>query len=709
MSVKAFRTTLLALLSAATCPLFGDGLATAEAVSSALKDPANTNRTFSFRGTLRGYYATENNGWICSVGDATNSVEMLGNTSSFPHEDFLKANRIAPGDEVAVSGFIQTVNGRTEAHHTRIDWTATGRTGTLPLLSPTEIYAPRSLRRLVRVRGIVRDAARDESDPNFIHLTLADAQGSAQAMIIQPTFLKADFLSLIGCEVIACGICSDNTTGLRRHIGRLLSISGLENVEVVAGPKAFADAPELKALNHSLPLVISGSGFHRTEGTVLASWNGTTFLLKTDDGEIVRVHLQANEPPPCGTRVEALGLPVTDYYHINLIHATWQSSTRPPLVLPPPRETTPQALLLNDKGYPQLMMPHHGEIIRLVGIVRYLPATAAPGARLQIESNGQLVSVEANPLAESLKDLSLGSKVAISGACVMNADDWHIDSTVRPPAGFFLVPRTESDLLVLSHPSWWTPKRLMSALILGLGALLSISIWNVMLNRRAKAKGRELASEHLARAASELKVRERTRLAVELHDALSQTLTGISMQIDTAAGLVRDPATKLSRCLTLASRTIDACRTELRNTLWDLRNAALDEPNFNTAIHKTLRQNLSDTALAIRFPVSRQGLPDETVHAVLRIIRELVSNAFRHGKATRIRIAGIRDAHELKFAVRDNGCGFDPETAPGICEGHFGLQGISERLEHLDGSLDLRSAPGRGTRVCVTIPLPDFP
>ena len=60
----------------------------------------------------------------------------------------------------------------------------------------------------------------------------------------------------------------------------------------------------------------------------------------------------------------------------------------------------------------------------------------------------------------------------------------------------------------------------------------------------------------------------------------------------------------------------------------------------------------------------------------------------------------------LRFSVRDNGCGFDPHSASGIAEGHYGLLGIQERIEALEGEFNIDSFPGKGTNVRMSIKLP---
>ena len=324
---------------------------------------------------------------------------------------------------------------------------------------------------------------------------------------------------------------------------------------------------------------------------------------------------------------------------------------------------------------------------------------------MQIESDGQIVAIDDSMLFQTRVPIEIGCRVSISGVCIMVMDDLDIEFGTQTKARFLIVPRMADDIVVISRPPWWTPGRLMTLIGVFALALLGTIGWNVSLNHRAKAKGEELAAEQLALVTSELKVNERTRLAVELHDALSQTLTGVSMQIDTAAGLLEGKMPAAKRCLDLASRTIDSCRMELRNTLRDLRSAALDEPDMNTAIRKSLYQSVVGIDLSVRFNIPRETFSDNTAHAILKIVRELASNAIRHGKATSVRIAGTVDDDKVLFSVKDNGCGFDPDLAPGIGEGHFGLQGIEERLERLNGAMSIESTPGAGAKVTVTIPV----
>ena len=79
-------------------------------------------------------------------------------------------------------------------------------------------------------------------------------------------------------------------------------------------------------------------------------------------------------------------------------------------------------------------------------------------------------------------------------------------------------------------------------------------------------------------------------------------------------------------------------------------------------------------------------------------------NAVRHGGAKRIWIAGECSDGHIAFSVRDDGCGFDASSAPGPRDGHFGLQGIRERVRAAKGKIEVESAPGKGTKITVTMP-----
>ncbi len=100
-------------------------------------------------------------------------------------------------------------------------------------------------------------------------------------------------------------------------------------------------------------------------------------------------------------------------------------------------------------------------------------------------------------------------------------------------------------------------------------------------------------------------------------------------------------------------------------------------------------------------------LAPKTEAELLRIAQEAVTNAVRHAKASHIAIELRFSARALEMMVQDDGCGFDgqPHAQSSGPEGHFGLTGMRERVAEIGGTLEIDSAPGRGTRVTANVPL----
>ena len=269
--------------------------------------------------------------------------------------------------------------------------------------------------------------------------------------------------------------------------------------------------------------------------------------------------------------------------------------------------------------------------------------------------------------------------------------------------GFSIIPRSTADITILRHPPWWTTGRLLAVIGALVALLVAILAWNLSLRILAEKRGRKLFHEQAAHLQANLKVEERTRLAVELHDSISQTLTGIALLVDSAARANADGNTGAGRFLDTVRQMLASCRRELQGCLWDLRSRTFEEKDLAEAVSRTITPNVGNAKVFCRFNVPPRLLTESVTHSVLRIIRELVVNAVRHGHATSVRIAGEYQGGTLRFSVADNGEGFDAYATPGPAQGHFGLQGIRERLNDFNGHMKIRSVPGKGTKVSVSM------
>ena len=429
--------------------------------------------------------------------------------------------------------------------------------------------------------------------------------------------------------------------------------------------------------------------------------------MRTAQDEICRVELSENILPAYGDTIEVTGFPESDLYHLNLVRATWKKAV--PISNPqdPTVASAPEGIMIGDELPGIIDIRYHGKAICASGIIRSLPGRDSADGIMYVQDGQSTISVDISSNRDLANRLSVGCRIRATGTCVIDTPNWTPNALCQKLDRFLLIVRTPADIEILSRPSWWTSTRLLTAGGVLVTLLAVILIWNRSLIVLAERRGRELLREQIGRIRATLKVDERTRLAVDLHDSLSQNLTGISLQLDLVNRLTGGANPTVAKHLDIAARTLQSCRNELRGCIWDLRSQALDALSMEDAIRMTLRPHLDAAKLSLRFPIPRRKLDDNTAHTLLRVIRELVSNALRHGAAKSVRIAGAMEDGRLAVSVQDDGAGFDPSTRPNSGAGHFGLDGIRERLRHFDGKLTIDSSPGNGTKVTFTICLPN--
>ena len=558
----------------------------------------------------------------------------------------------------------------------------------------------------LKLSGRVRDAFTDERDEKFRFLVIDSTNGMFYAAVYDDRLDEKTLAGMAGAVVSVCGIQDHGGPyNPRKMLGPHLLVLSADDVKVVSpGPKDPFDVPELHYFYGPRPEDVPERRRNCVRGYVLAVWRRNRLLLSTDSGLgflalTVKVTLAGDDAPRAGDSIEAAGFVETDLYHLNLSRAVWRRCA--PCAAPniEPVSVRADDILEEKRGRRLVKTDFHGRTLKLRGVVQ-----SPPGAdgRMFVQDGDTLVPVELGEATAEVR-ADAGAEVEVTGVCVLEIENWRPSAVFPQVDGFFLVVRGPEDVVVVRPPPWWTPAKFI-ALIAALAAILvTLALWNVSLRVLAERRGRRLAVEQIRREKSVLKTQERTRLAIELHDLLSQSLTGISYAVATAGRLSeRDPAAARSS-LGIAAKSLASCREELRNCLWDLRSRTLEERDFAEAIRKTLTPHLGAAVLAVRFRVPRAQLTDSVAHSVLSILRELATNAVRHGGASKIDIAGAMDGGRLSFSLADDGRGFDPDAAPGYREGHYGLLGVRERVSSMEGSVEIESAPGRGTKVTVRI------
>ena len=684
-------TASLAAVSILTCAHAAEVLTSAAAVTHAVAC-ARSNGTFRVCGRI--VYARDD---IDSGGRVFVAEDASGATVVRCDKDDEQAKCLSPGDVAHFEGeFRINGSGKCLSLNRKCNLVSHGEPPTPTDATITDLLDGKLDFKPTRITGTLRDATFSETFPGWIILVICgqrerifvSVQGTAQTL--------EQFRNLIGAKVSATGVCTPSDPSARMKVGRTFKVAHVADVTELK-PQTGDDGriPKLSSIVSTRESEIAALGYHQTQGRVVAAWQGKKALVRTDDGSFVGLEFAKPGLPRFGETIRAVGLPESDLFRFNLVNASWETVAPPTPDAQPPTPVTPDEIIRRLNGYNLVNSSFHGRPVSIVGIVRSLSSEGAQ--QIHIECDGHLLLVDAGVLKAMPNDLVVGSRIKVNGTCILEHEKHRRPSAFPQLQNFLLVLRTPDDVVVLDRPPWWTANRLLGVI----GVLVSILFGVIVANWLQKRK-----ASLLARLATDLKVEERTRLAVELHDSLAQNLTGVSFEIDTAEKLADENPAAMHEHLGRAARTLKSCRDELRNCLWDLRNRALEESSMDEAIRQTLAPHVAGVEVAIRFNVPRERISDNTAHAILRIIRELTINAIRHGHATKIGIAGGVEGEKMAFSVRDNGSGFDPASAPGFAEGHYGIVGISERIEAFEGEFTIESAHGKGTRAAIALKLP---
>ncbi len=637
---------------------------------------------------------------VFAVDDWNGGAAFLINETSNPK------CRIHPGDIIRASG--RTAIGTNKT--IRRNCTA------IEVLGKTEPPAPiptsvkdladgKMDNRFVKVEATLRDVFPDKIDPTVVFFVLQDGGDTTVCHWPSDAANVSHLRSIVGARVEATGVCTSYQGGHRVLGGRTLRMNGVDDIKILQPPpKDEFDLPGIVGLRKLDPSRVAQAGRCRANGTVIATWGRNKLLIKNNWSELTDVELDTDNLPPCMTMIEVAGLPASDLYRIKLLRAKWRKALGPPLKTEPAEDVKVKALFADKHDRLRYDSLWHGRTIRIRGTVKAMTSGDYTDGRFFLESDSFMLPVDTTPAPTAIKLVKVGYQVEVTGVCIMEGENWSPYSAFPQIHGVLLVVRTPDDIHVIDRPSWWTARRLLAALAILLIILGGILFWNIQLRKAVRKREIELKQEIFNHVNSDMKIRERNNLSIELHDSLSQGLTGVSMEIDTARRLTDDPA-GITRHLKLAARSLKSCRDELKACIHDLRTNTLGDCDMDESIRRTLVPFISDTELSIRFNVPRNLISDNIAHNVLRIIRELVVNAVRHGQASSVKIAGSIAGQTLCFSVQDNGCGFDPTTCPGPDQGHFGLQGIRERLKRLNGSLTIGSKGINGTRAAVIIEL----
>ena len=197
--------------------------------------------------------------------------------------------------------------------------------------------------------------------------------------------------------------------------------------------------------------------------------------------------------------------------------------------------------------------------------------------------------------------------------------------------------------------------------------------------------------------------REKASLARELHDQLGGILTPAKMDLSWLQARLGEDAQyahKLARLSALIDQGIDLKRRIIEN----LRPSLLDHLGFGAAVQWYVDETCSAANIQHRVTIAKhERLPSDLEIALYRVVQESVTNAIRHAKARNLELVVERTGNGLRISVSDDGIGI--EDMDRARKRSHGLASMSERMRAIQGTLDIRSGAGEGTRVEAFLPL----
>lgn len=242
------------------------------------------------------------------------------------------------------------------------------------------------------------------------------------------------------------------------------------------------------------------------------------------------------------------------------------------------------------------------------------------------------------------------------------------------------------------------------AFLLVAGGLIAYLLYSRQQFRNRVRLQTQLAEsrETAARAVIDAEERERQRIASDLHDGVGQLLSSALLSLNTLLKKVPIAANERPQ----AERTV-ALVTESYNEVRSISHQMVPNALLKSGLVASVRDfldTLNSDELAVSLSVSGMSDPlnEQTETFVYRILQEAVNNVVKSARASKLNVQLVKDAEGLQLSVEDNGAGFNVNAAK--AKG-MGLQNIATRVNFLKGTLDIDSAPGRGTVMVIWIPV----
>jgi PAS domain S-box-containing protein len=264
---------------------------------------------------------------------------------------------------------------------------------------------------------------------------------------------------------------------------------------------------------------------------------------------------------------------------------------------------------------------------------------------------------------------------------------WHAEQTVLPRHG---KPISTLESAFLIRDDNGNPFR------------IAVVISDITERKRAEeaVRNEQRTLKHLLQSSDH----ERQLIAYEIHDGLAQQLAGALMQFEVFAHLKSTQAEQAEDAFRAGVALLRQGHFEARRLIAGVRPPILDESGVVEGIaHLVHEQNLgTQQKIDFRSRVDFKRLVPSLENSIYRIAQEGLMNACQHSQSGKVQVSLVQHGDTVSIEIRDWGVGFDAKAAS---KNRFGLEGIRQRARLLGGKCSIRSAPGKGTRIAVELPV----
>lgn len=254
--------------------------------------------------------------------------------------------------------------------------------------------------------------------------------------------------------------------------------------------------------------------------------------------------------------------------------------------------------------------------------------------------------------------------------------------------------------------------RVSNILLFTLTLIFALLLINALLSERQSREQLERVYQELETTHAQLRqyalriedqaaLQERNRIAREIHDGLGHTLAAQTIQINNAILFWQSSSDKAMTALKQAKQLGSEALLEVRKSVSMLRSNPLQGQSLETAINKLVKDFRQSTGIEIQSSIDVPLTLSSDINTTLyRTVQESLTNIYKHAQANLVTINLHQQAGTIQLSIQDDGNGFNPtQNTTG-----FGLQGIRERVTALYGQIHLKSQPGDGCCLAVSLP-----